>query len=154
MTSIIYLLCGLPGSGKTTWAKKKEREGIRRFSLDEEVFARFGRHAEEYPENERKTKEAIRTEVLSLIEKGESAIVDYGFWKKSARDEYKNVVEQNGGSWQLLYFKVLKDELLNRLKRRNESDPTNNHIIDEQLFEKFWNEFEEPDGEGEEVIIM
>lgn len=39
----IYLLCGLPGSGKTTYAKQLQEQGVIRLSLDEELFKLFGR---------------------------------------------------------------------------------------------------------------
>ncbi len=41
MKPTLYLLCGLPASGKTTWAKQMERSGALRLSLDEEALARL-----------------------------------------------------------------------------------------------------------------
>lgn len=40
---VVYLLCGLPGSGKTTYAKKLEDNNTIRFTLDEELFAEYGK---------------------------------------------------------------------------------------------------------------
>ena len=42
MPPVVYLLCGLTGSGKTTHAKQLEAAGAVRLSVDEEVFARHG----------------------------------------------------------------------------------------------------------------
>ena len=47
MPSVVYLLCGLTGSGKTTYAKRLEAGGAVRLSVDEEVYARHGRYGVE-----------------------------------------------------------------------------------------------------------
>ncbi len=61
MKPSVFLLCGLPGSGKTTYAKKLEQSGAIRYTLDEEVFKRFGRHFEDgYDEKEAQTKAELR----------------------------------------------------------------------------------------------
>jgi hypothetical protein len=49
---MVYLLAGLTGSGKTTFAKTLEAAGVVRLSVDEDVFARHGRHGIDYPEHE------------------------------------------------------------------------------------------------------
>ena len=54
---LVYLLAGLTGSGKTTFAKTLEEAGIARLSVDEEVFARNGRHGIDYPEYEYPARE-------------------------------------------------------------------------------------------------
>src|SRR5215207_8258600 len=49
MPPVVYLLCGLTGSGKTTYARQLEAAGAVRLSVDEEVFARHGRYGVDYP---------------------------------------------------------------------------------------------------------
>ncbi|MET8625960.1 AAA family ATPase [Kitasatospora sp. NPDC004669] len=41
--STVLLMCGLPGAGKTTYAKELERRGYVRLSIDEVVWQRIGR---------------------------------------------------------------------------------------------------------------
>ena len=36
-------MCGVAGSGKTTYAQRLEAEGYVRLSIDEEIWQRFGR---------------------------------------------------------------------------------------------------------------
>ncbi|MBI5003624.1 ATP-binding protein [Candidatus Kaiserbacteria bacterium] len=153
MNSIVYLLCGLPGSGKTTYAKNLEKEGITRLTLDETLFERFGReYTDGHKEKQKQTKDELKELVVKRVKTGQSVIVDFGFWRKAERNAYKSLIESLGGEWRLLYFKVGKDVLIERLASRNVTDPQDNHIIDEALLEKFITEFEEPINEGEEVI--
>lgn len=153
MKPFVYLLCGLPGSGKSTYARKLEEAGAIRYTLDEELFKRFGRHFDSgYDEKEAETKRQLKELCAENIKAGKTTILDFGFWKKAARDEYKKFVEEAGAERKLLYFPVPEAELKRRLKVRNENDLDRNHHISEELMDKFISEFETPQGEGEEVV--
>lgn len=43
------MMCGVCGSGKTTFAKKKEKEGFIRISIDEEMWRLYGARGVDYP---------------------------------------------------------------------------------------------------------
>ena len=152
MRPVVFLLCGLPGSGKTTYAKELERSGAVRLTLDEELFARFGREYANHAEKQDRTRDELKNLMTESLAMGNSVILDFGFWKKADRDEYKMLIEKSGGECRLLYFKADKDTLMSRLASRNLDDSDNNHIIDESLLEKFIAEFEEPRDEAETVV--
>jgi predicted kinase len=152
MKPVVYLLCGLPGSGKTMHAKNLEKFGALRLTLDEQLFERFGREYVDHEENQQETKEKLKEVLRGKIAAGQSVILDFGFWKKTDRDEYKKLIEDNGGQWRLLYFKAGRNVLMERLASRNINDRSNNHVIDEKLLDKFSGEFEAPTNEGETVI--
>jgi predicted kinase len=123
-TPLVYLLAGLTGSGKTTFAKNLEASGVIRLSVDEEVFALHGRHGidypeDEYPARERPIVERTRQRLVELVRAGHSVVLDYGLWRRSEREDYKQLVEHAGGRWRLLYFPVDRTELRRRLAERN-----------------------------------
>ena len=147
-------MCGLPGSGKTNYAKKLEAGGALRLTVDEELFRRHGKdldaqHIDQY-------KQEIKLDFKGLLEKavkeGKSVALDYGFWKKLERDEYKQLAESVGAQWELLFFDMPLETLMLRIAERNITDPTSNHIISKELLEKFSTQLESPNGEGEEII--
>ncbi|MDB5238151.1 MAG: ATP-binding protein [Candidatus Kaiserbacteria bacterium] len=154
MKPTVYLLCGLPGSGKSTYAKEQEARGLVRLILDEELFKRFGREfpSEMYSEYEAKTKAELKYVLQENIAGSKSVILDYGFWKKAEREEYKQLIETLGAQWRLLYFKIPTTILKERLQVRNHTDLVNNHQIDDSLLDTFSSEFEAPVGEGAEII--
>ena len=41
--SKVIMMCGVCGAGKTTYAKKKEKEGYIRLSIDEEMWKLRGK---------------------------------------------------------------------------------------------------------------
>jgi dephospho-CoA kinase len=72
MPPVVYLLCGLTGSGKTTYAKRLETRGAVRLSVDEEVFVRHGRYGVDYPmeeyfQRERPVVEEPRRRLVELV---------------------------------------------------------------------------------------
>jgi predicted kinase len=147
----IYLLCGLPGSGKTTYARQLEKNGAVRLSLDEELFTLFGRtfHPERYPEFEKQTKEKLLERAALLIEDKKSTILDWGFWKKKDREEVKMIMQGHGAEVKLLYFKKNTHNLIQGVQNR---DFSKNHEISKKMLMNFLTQFEEPNDENEEIV--
>lgn len=152
----VYLMCGLPGAGKTTYTKTKLK-GIKRLSTDEIVFDRHGECGVDYPKEDyhkyySPVKKELEKELVRLLMSGESVILDYGFWSKKGRDKYKKLIEDNGGECILLYFKINKKILLKRLSERNKITSANTLTVSKDDLEEYIDEFEEPN-EEEEVIV-
>jgi predicted kinase len=153
----VYMLCGLTGSGKSTRATELVRQGFVKLSLDESMRERHGRvgvdfPGEKYRELEEEVDRDLKQELIGLLATGQSVVLDYGFWQQSNRDHFKELIEKHGGVWQLLYFKADKATLLERLEQRNERDDANAVHITPAMLDSFIARFEEPRGEGEQVI--
>ena len=157
MPPVVYLLCGLTGSGKTTHAQRLEAAGAVRLTVDEEVHARHGRYGVDYPaaeyfEREQPVVEELRRRLVGLVESGHDVVFDHGLWRRSDRDAYKRLVEAHGGSWRVLYFKVDRNVLVRRLADRNRRDDANAMPLTATDLDDFIARFDEPAGEGEEVV--
>ena len=157
MSPIVYLLCGLTGSGKTTYARRLEAGGAVRLSVDEEVYVRHGRYGVDYPmseyfDRERPVVEELPGRLVELVEAGHDVVLDYGLWRRSDRDAYKRLVEAHGGRWRLLYFKVDPEVLRQRLADRNRRADANALMVTPSALEDFIARFDEPVGEGEELV--
>jgi predicted kinase len=154
---VAYLLIGLTGSGKTTYSHRLESEGVLRLSVDEEVFARNGRYGidypdHEYPERERPVVHEIRQRLVEAIRAGRSVVLDYGLWRRAEREAYKKMIEDAGGRWRLIYLKVEQVELLRRLGERNQREDANALTVTPEMLDEFYARFDEPFGEGEEIV--
>jgi len=155
---VAYLLAGLTGSGKTTYARRLEAEhGVLRLSVDEEVFARHGRHGVDYPQEEYPARAApvvedIQRRLAEALRAGHSVVLDYGLWLRTEREAYKKLVEAAGGRWRLIHLNVDRAELLRRLAERNARQDANALTVTPAMLEQFAARFEEPRGEGEEVV--
>ena len=154
---IVYLLCGLTGSGKTVYARRLEAQGCVRISIDELVHVRHGRYDVDYPAcaYQRYYDEAVSEldrRLVELVEANQSVVLDHGLWQRSNRDRYKALVESHGGSWELLYFKAEPSVLRSRLAQRNLHSDANALTVSDDMLEAFIARFEEPSGEGERMI--
>ncbi|MFF0425389.1 ATP-binding protein [Streptomyces sp. NPDC004520] len=154
----VFLLVGLTGSGKTTHARRVlEPRGAVRLSVDEVVFERYGRYGVDYPENAYFEKEApvvaeLHERLVELVAEGRDVVWDHGLWPREEREAMKRLVESAGGRWRLMYFPVGRDELLRRLAARNERVDANALVVTTEALDDFLARFEEPRGEGEEIV--
>jgi predicted kinase len=157
-TPLVVLMCGVAGSGKTTFAQQLEKAGFVRLSIDEEIWATNGRYGIDFPiENYEKFKEVaeakLRNQLVNLIQNKQQVVVDFSFWKRSRRNEFKQLIENAGGEWKLIYLKVHPNDLRERLRKRSQRFDANAAFpITEEILSSFLNGFEVPAGEGEIVI--
>ncbi|MCM3391176.1 ATP-binding protein [Cytobacillus oceanisediminis] len=79
-------------------------------------------------------------------------VIDFSFWDRARRYQYKKLIEDSGGKWKLIYLKVQPNDLLERLKLRNKRFDANAFPISEEILTSYLNGFEIPNGEGEMVI--
>lgn len=155
---VVFLLVGLTGSGKTTYARTVlEPRGAVRLSVDEEVHRRHGRYGVDYPEWEYFERQApvvawTRERLAELVGEGRDVVVDHGLWRCAERAEWKKLVESAGARWRLLYFPLEREELLHRLAERNRREDANALTVTPEALADFVVRFDPPEGEGEEVI--
>lgn len=163
MRPTLYILCGKVGSGKSTFAKKLEVQGVLRFSQDEKALSRiqaFRRPDDGYRVVDEKTLRAAEAEArseivglaLTALRQGKSVVIDDGFWRKTERDHYRELAAQAGAYTILYYFPIEPDEQWRRLQIRNQGDLTLVHFISHDDLEYLNKFFEPPKEEGEAIV--
>lgn len=158
--SKVIMMCGVCGSGKTTYAKKKEQEGHIRLSIDEEMWKLYGRKGIDYPEEQyeklsEQVEVALQKKLLSLIQQGKDVVIDFSFWSKENRNFYKELIQKAGAETELVYMKASKELLQKRLYKRNQVLNANSpFVITDEILEHHYHGFQEPWGEGEKVILQ
>ncbi|MFB7509323.1 AAA family ATPase [Streptomyces broussonetiae] len=159
--STVVLMCGLPGAGKTTWARELVLRGYVRLSIDEAVWQRLGQQdagvvleAEAFDRLKEEVRREQRRELVELMLAGRDVVVDYSFWSRAARDDYKALVESHGCRWELVHLKADRTTLERRLEARNGERGANSVTVDEELLNHYLAKFEEPSGEGEQVFVQ
>ena len=139
----LHIICGLPGSGKTTLAKRLENElPALRLCPDEWMERIVGDgHNEPMRNAIESTQWKVAERVLVL---GVDVILENGFWAREERYEYRSRAESLGVELEIHFLDVPKDELLRRLEARNSALPPDTfHVTKEELI-SWWNVFEPP----------
>jgi len=158
VTPLVVMMCGVAGSGKTTFAQQLEKEGFVRLSIDEEIWATNGRFGIDFPvemyeEYKEVAERKLLIQLVNLIKNKQQVVVDFSFWQRSRREKYKQLIEEAGGKWKLIYLKVQPNDLRKRLKIRSQRfDANAAFTITEEILTSYLNGFEAPIGEGEIII--
>lgn len=90
--------------------------------------------------------------LIKLIHEKQQVVIDFSFWDRVRRDQYKQLIEKAGGKWRLIYLKVHPDDLRERLMIRNKRFDANAFPITEEMLTTYLKGFETPNDEGEIVI--
>lgn len=155
---LVIMLCGLAGSGKTTYAQRLEAQGYHRLSIDESLWAQYGRYgidypAENYHEYSQNVEQMLRSRLRTLLGEGQNVVIDFSFWQRERRQLYKSLIEEWGGRWQLIYLKASPQLLRERLEQRSwRFDANAAFPITEEILSAYLSGFEEPSGEGEIIL--
>jgi predicted kinase len=144
----LYLMVGLPCSGKTTKAKELENElSALRLTPDDWHVNLFG-HDIHDPEHDKRHGLIenmlwdIATRALSL---GTNIILDFGFWAKEEREYFRSEAKKIGARSEIVFMDVDKEELMKRIRIRNENLTNTTHYIPEDMMMTWIGFFQKPD---------
>jgi predicted kinase len=118
----LIIVCGLPGSGKTTLARVFEnRLRAVRFSPDEWLDALS---LDLYDEERRGKIEALQWKFgQELLARGLTVIIEWGTWGRSERDALRLGARALGAAVELHYVSAPADVLFDRIRRRGMENP-------------------------------
>lgn len=140
-------MCGLPCAGKTTLAKQIERErSALRLTADEWITRLFGADLSlETLDAARDPVESVLWDLAArILVLGVDVILDFGFWSRAERDDFRSRAAQLGACSELHFLDVPEEELLARLAKRNAQLPSGTFWIDEARFTLWSRRFEPP----------
>lgn len=140
---VLILFCGLPGSGKTTAAREREREtGAIRFSTDE-WMADLG--VDFFDPVRDRIQARLDRLWRELLERGQSVILEDGTWTRHERDEIRRFAARVGAVTELNCFDLPIEELWRRLEARNARLSHGEVPITRELLDASVLRFERPD---------
>jgi len=109
-------MCGPAGSGKSTLARPLEIAGRIRLSIDEEAWNRGHRHQPLSVGIRRTIENELRDLLISQVNSGIDVVLDYSFWSRAMRDEYRQLLAPFGVTSEMIYLATPRNVVLDRIR--------------------------------------
>ena len=129
----LFLTVGLPGTGKTTEARRIEAErGALRLTKDEWMKALYGLA------NPSAASDVIEGRLIDIAlrvsSSGIDVVLDFGLWGRDERSALRHAAAARGAAVEMRYFELTPAEQRRRLDQRHAEEPhTTWHMSDEEL---------------------
>lgn len=136
-------MCGPAGSGKSTYAERLVEAGMVRLSFDAEMWRRGISTVPLPPEVRDEIEAGLKARLVKLVTEGRDVVLDFSFWSRSMRDEYRQLLLPLHLVPETVYMATSRTTVLERIRRR-EGSHQNDFKIDEGLAGRYFDHFERP----------
>ena len=142
--NILYIMTGLPYSGKTTLVKNIIRKINCKVISTDEILREKGFWKEKEPMQKDWEIAYVQAgeEVKRCLTGGENVIFDESNLLYNQRENLRKIAEKLGIKSKVIYVKIDKEEALKRWRKNSETKQK--HQLSKEIIEKTCNIFEEP----------
>jgi len=144
--SRVIFMCGPAGSGKSTYARRLEDEGMVRLSFDEEMWRRGITDVPLPPELRDEIEAGLRSQLLELVAAGTDIVLDFSFWSRRMRDDYRALLAPTGVVPETVYLATARETVLARVRARR-GEHADDFVLTEELAAQYFDHFEPPSPE-------
>lgn len=142
---ILYVLCGIPGSGKTHWANNflKTHPKVQYVSRDVIRF-RLLETNDDYFAKEKKVFDIFSTQITTLLHSGQDVIADATHISVPSRAKLVNSIVNRGLTLEDFSIKfIFMNTPLDKCMKNNESRTEREHVP-KSVLRRMWYQFEPP----------
>jgi predicted kinase len=149
----VIFMCGPAGSGKSTVARQYERQGMTRLSFDQEAWSR-GITTMPLPDDVRRDIEAtLRARLEGLLRAGSDVVLDFSFWSRRMRDDYRELLRPFGVVPETVYLAADRATVLERIRARA-AGHGDDFQLSTELAAEYFDHFEPPtEAEGPLTVM-
>lgn len=135
-------MCGPGGAGKTTYTKGLEREGWKRLSFEVEFWDR-GITTMPSADVVAEVAADLKARLLRHVAAGHDVVLDFGFWFRRQRDEYRALLAPRGIVPETVYIAISLETVLSRVGERH-GRQADDWPLTEQTATEYYKRFEPP----------
>ncbi len=150
MNNTLYITVGLPGSGKSTYAKEFIKGKEIEYLSSDSLRAVYGKSEEDQTVTPLVFGH-IKRKVDEFLKDGKNVMVDATSVNRKERSDYINTAKKYGAKVVAIVFKMDRQGLIDRNKKRGEQG---GRVVPDWVIDKMLAKFEEPSySEGIDVMI-
>jgi predicted kinase len=150
MNNTLYIAVGLPGSGKSTYAKNFIKDKDIEYLSSDSLRAVYGKSEEDQTVTPLVFGH-IKRKVDEFLKDGKNVLVDATSVNRKERSDYINSAKKYGAKVVAIVFKMDRQGLIDRNKKRGEQG---GRVVPDWVIDKMLAKFEEPSyDEGIDVMI-
>ena len=142
MSRVIFM-CGPSGSGKSTYARRLEGDGMVRLSFDAEMWRRGISTAPLPPDVRAEIESDLRSRLLALVAAGTDVVLDFSFWSRRMRDDYRRLLEPTGVVPETIYLATDRKTVLDRMRTRR-GRHCDDYVLPDDVVGEYFDHFEPP----------
>ena len=136
-------MCGPAGAGKSTYAQRLESEGMVRLSFDVEMWRRGISTVPLPPDVRDEIETDLRAQLLSPVAAGTDVVLDFSFWSRQMRDDYRTLLKPTGVMPETIYLATDRDTALSHMRTRRGSH-SDDFVLSDDLAAQYFDHFEPP----------
>lgn len=149
----VLFMCGPAGSGKSTVARQFEALGMIRLSFDQEAWDR-GFRVMPLPEQARAAIDAdLRERLVGLVRQDRSVVLDFSFWSRDMRDDWRRMLAPLGVIPETLYLATDRATCLARVRARALGH-ADDFTLDPDVAAEYFDHFEVPSAEEGPLTVI
>lgn len=149
----VVFMCGPAGSGKSTVARRYEQQGMTRLSFDQEAWSRGITTMPLPPDVHRDIEDVLRARLVELVRAGSDVVVDFSFWSRAMREEYRGLLRPLGVVPEVVYLATDRATVLRRIAARAAGDG-DDFAISTELAAFYFDHFEPPTAEEGPLTVI
>jgi predicted kinase len=158
MSATVHLLAGLNGAGKSTHARRLEREcPAVRFTLDEWMLRLFRLSYDDplYPDLSERCQDLMWDVAKQVLTTGTDVVLDWNLWSCQRRKTWRDKVAATGHRAVLHYVRVPVETAIRQVEARRSEGTAIAHALDADAVRHLARLFEAPTAaEGIEVRVV
>jgi len=124
-----------------------------RLSFDVEIWRRGVPDPVPPPDLRDAVEAELKARLLDLVSTGRDVVLDFSFWSRRMRDDYRRLLEPSGVVPETIYLAVDRETVLQRIRARRGAH-ADDIALSEALAARYFDHFEPPDDtEGPLTVI-
>ena len=101
----------------------------------------------------REIESDLRARLLELVAAGTDVVLDFSFWSRRMRDDYRNLLEPTGVVPETIYLATDRETILSRVRARRGSH-SDDFLLTDDLVVQYFDHFEPPTADEGPLTVV